>query len=172
MLEVRRIVTGYDPDGNLEVTRDALVPSLGKSPAGEAAALWTTASIPQPLDNDGQPADPTVVRWFVVKVPPDKDRGPAADDFEAGILHEGNTVDLVIVLSGEIWLELDGLPEWMHLKAGDTVVQRGTKHAWHNPTDVAAHLSCVILAGERTDGTPSRLTAEDHDFSEPHRPKD
>jgi quercetin dioxygenase-like cupin family protein len=34
------------------------------------------------------------------------------------------------VLEGEITLLLD--LEEVHLKAGDTVVQRGTRHAWHN----------------------------------------
>jgi len=34
------------------------------------------------------------------------------------------------VLEGEITLVLD--TEEVHLKAGDTVVQRGTSHAWSN----------------------------------------
>ena len=40
------------------------------------------------------------------------------------------TLDICIVLEGEITLVLD--TEEVKLKAGDTVVQRGTNHAWSN----------------------------------------
>ncbi len=43
------------------------------------------------------------------------------------------TVDLCLVLDGEVTLVLD--KEEVHLKAGDTVVQRGTNHAWSNHSD-------------------------------------
>ena len=39
-------------------------------------------------------------------------------------------MDFCLVLEGEITLVLD-LDE-VHLKAGDTVVQRGGRHAWRN----------------------------------------
>src|SRR5262249_54404780 len=40
------------------------------------------------------------------------------------------TLDFCLILEGEITLVLD--TEEVHLKAGDTVVQRGTNHAWSN----------------------------------------
>jgi len=40
------------------------------------------------------------------------------------------TLDFCLVLEGEITLVLDS--QEVHLKAGDTVVQRGTNHAWSN----------------------------------------
>ena len=40
------------------------------------------------------------------------------------------TLDFCLVLDGEITLVLD--TQEVHLKAGDTVVQRGTNHAWSN----------------------------------------
>jgi len=40
------------------------------------------------------------------------------------------TLDFCLVLEGEITLVLDTTE--VHLKAGDTVVQRGTNHAWSN----------------------------------------
>jgi len=103
-MEVRRVVTGYDQDGNLGVTSDSILQSLGKSPAGEAVALWSSAAIPTSLEDAGALQRSTVVKWFLVKVPPDKDRGSAANDYEPGILHEGDTIDLVMVVSGEVWL--------------------------------------------------------------------
>ena len=41
------------------------------------------------------------------------------------------TIDFEYVISGEVWLELDDGKE-VHLRAGDTVVQNGTRHAWRN----------------------------------------
>jgi hypothetical protein len=40
------------------------------------------------------------------------------------------TLDFCLVLDGEITLVLD--TQEVHLEAGDTVVQRGTNHAWSN----------------------------------------
>jgi mannose-6-phosphate isomerase-like protein (cupin superfamily) len=40
------------------------------------------------------------------------------------------TLDFCLVLEGEITLVLD--TEEVHLEAGDTVIQRGTRHAWSN----------------------------------------
>jgi uncharacterized cupin superfamily protein len=48
------------------------------------------------------------------------------------------TLDFCLILEGEVMLVLD--TEEVHLKAGDTVVQRGTNHAWNNRSD----RPCVI----------------------------
>ncbi|HKU72225.1 MAG TPA: cupin domain-containing protein [Burkholderiales bacterium] len=45
-------------------------------------------------------------------------------------MQKTRTLDLCLILEGEITLVLD--TEEVHLKAGDTVVQRGTNHAWSN----------------------------------------
>jgi mannose-6-phosphate isomerase-like protein (cupin superfamily) len=45
-------------------------------------------------------------------------------------MQKTQTLDFCIVLEGEITLVLDTAE--VHLKAGDTVVQRGTNHAWSN----------------------------------------
>jgi mannose-6-phosphate isomerase-like protein (cupin superfamily) len=45
-------------------------------------------------------------------------------------MQKTRTLDFCLVLEGEITLMLD--TEEVHLKAGDTVVQRGTNHAWSN----------------------------------------
>jgi quercetin dioxygenase-like cupin family protein len=48
-------------------------------------------------------------------------------------MQKTQTLDFCLVLDGEITLVLD-LQE-VHLKAGDTVVQRGANHAWSNRSD-------------------------------------
>ena len=45
-------------------------------------------------------------------------------------MQKTRTLDFCLVLEGEITLVLD--TEEVHLTAGDTVVQRGTSHAWSN----------------------------------------
>src|SRR5262245_55559056 len=45
-------------------------------------------------------------------------------------MQKTRTLDFCLVLEGEITLVLD--TQEVHLKAGDTVVQRGTNHAWSN----------------------------------------
>jgi quercetin dioxygenase-like cupin family protein len=44
--------------------------------------------------------------------------------------HRTDSVDYAVVMSGEIDMELDG--NFVHLKAGDVLVQRGTIHNWVN----------------------------------------
>ena len=48
-------------------------------------------------------------------------------------MQKAQTLDFCLVLEGEITLVLDTAE--VHLKAGDTVVQRGTGHAWSNRSD-------------------------------------
>lgn len=46
-------------------------------------------------------------------------------------MHTSDTVDFEYIISGEVWLELDDGKQVL-LKAGDTVIQNGTRHAWRN----------------------------------------
>jgi mannose-6-phosphate isomerase-like protein (cupin superfamily) len=54
-------------------------------------------------------------------------------------MQKTRTLDLCLVLDGEITLLLD--KEEVHLKAGDTVVQRGTNHAWSNRSNRACTIA-------------------------------
>jgi quercetin dioxygenase-like cupin family protein len=62
-------------------------------------------------------------------------------------MHTTATVDFDMVLSGEVWLELDGGAERM-LRAGDCVIQNGTRHAWHNRSDAPCVMLVVLLGAE------------------------
>jgi hypothetical protein len=53
-------------------------------------------------------------------------------------MQKTRTLDLCLILDGEITLVLD--TEEVQLKAGDSVVQRGTNHAWSN----RSNRPCVI----------------------------
>jgi mannose-6-phosphate isomerase-like protein (cupin superfamily) len=63
-------------------------------------------------------------------------------------MHRTDTVDMEIVLSGEIVLELDDGVEKV-LRAGDTNIQNGTRHRWHNRGSEPAVLACFLVGGTR-----------------------
>lgn len=48
-------------------------------------------------------------------------------------MHRTISIDFGVVLEGEMELVLDS-GETQHLRRGDTVIQRGTNHAWRNVT--------------------------------------
>jgi quercetin dioxygenase-like cupin family protein len=74
------------------------------------------------------------VRFRLVTLPPDP----------VGHMHRTPTVDLVTVVRGAVSLALaDGTET--PLTVGDTVVLRGTEHAWRNHGEDPALLTVVLL---------------------------
>ncbi len=175
---IRRVITGHDDDGNSRVVLDeTMTPDMGHvlTPEGQEnvrlSDVWLTRTIP--ADNSGNddtvedkvtlepPAGGAVFR--VLELPPDSERnyGKMKEYFEkmgAGErldgqkhpgMHKTKTVDYLIVISGEIWLILD--EEEVHLKAGDTCVQRGTLHAWSNRGDEPCVLAGILLDADPLD---------------------
>jgi quercetin dioxygenase-like cupin family protein len=73
-----------------------------------------------------------------------------AERFEPGNpgMHTTDTVDYVVVLAGEVWLELDD-GQLTELRAGDTVVQNGTRHAWRNRSTEPVTLAVVQVGVAR-----------------------
>ena len=67
----------------------------------------------------------------------------AAFEPDAPGMHRTASVDYGVVVSGEIWLELDDGAE-TRLQPGDTVVQIAARHAWRNKTDRPAVVAFVI----------------------------
>ena len=65
-------------------------------------------------------------------------------------MHATNTIDYGIILSGEIDLELDDQTE-IHLKAGDCIVQNGTRHAWRNRGAEACMIAFIMIGATQKD---------------------
>jgi len=62
-------------------------------------------------------------------------------------MHRTESVDYGIVVFGEIVLVLDDGSR-TPLQAGDVVVQRGTDHAWENPSSTSpARMAFILLDG-------------------------
>ncbi len=62
-------------------------------------------------------------------------------------MHESNTVDYAIVLSGEIYAIMEKGEKL--LKAGDVLIQRGTNHAWSNRSDGYCRMAFVLVDARR-----------------------
>ena len=128
----RRVVTGHDSAGRSCI---ALDDRPGAVPVGEGAdrrdvtELWATVS-----HGAGGASE-----FRVVDLPAGAER----------VMHRTDTVDYGLVLAGEVYLVLE--TEETQLRPGDVVVQRGTRHAWHNRSDQPARMAFVNLSGPATD---------------------
>jgi mannose-6-phosphate isomerase-like protein (cupin superfamily) len=159
---VRRIVTIDDDEGKSVAIVDGPSPDVrtdSARPGFRATRIWATDSAPVTIGAFRDmalsphrlepPPQGSVCR--VVTIPPDAVwagkvgagevaayfaamGSPAASTYSAKAPHpymqKARTLDLCLILDGEVTLVLD--TEEVHLKAGDTVVQRGTNHAWSN----------------------------------------
>lgn len=137
--------------------------------------VWGTESVPAIPAARGDPTlarhayfpDPGGTRFFVVRFPPAAaaqravvggvDVAAATKRFfeqfpglgsvmEADHpgMHASQTIDYLVILAGEVDLELDnGVTR--RLRAGDVVVQNGTRHAWSNPGTVDCVLAGVVV---------------------------
>lgn len=178
-MRVRRVVTGHDSDGKAVFASDEEVEpvTVALSPGSEFHRLWGADEAPRFPDDGSMPPHvayfPPVggFRFGLFSVPPAASVAVPADlDVESALaemeeklpglaghmepdhpgMHTTATIDYEYVLEGEVVLELDDGAE-VTLRPGDTVVQNGTRHAWHNRGDVPARL-VVVLVGAHHEG--------------------
>ena len=157
-MQVRRVVAGHDSTGKSIILTDEVLnaASRGQGNNIDGCEIWSTDRMPvdngavaEPLQRAGQvkrDIDPhnnyvrtgggSVIR--IIEWKPGHSR----------FTHRTETVDYVVILSGEIDLELDE-NEIVHLKQGDVVVQRGNMHTWTNKGIVSAVMAAVLI-----DATP------------------
>ena len=68
-------------------------------------------------------------------------------DFKPGLerrMHRTDSIDYIVVMSGEIDMELDNGVE-VHLKQGDVMVQRGTIHNWINRGTETCVMAVILI---------------------------
>lgn len=140
---IRRIVTGHDAAGRAVVTADSVLDGV-PIPNGQAVftLVWTTATAP--VDNDDvtdgrdRRTGLTLPGGSVLRV---VDLLPGT----RSAMHRTNSLDYGIVLSGSVELELDD-GAVTPIEAGSVIIQRGTIHAWRNPSvDTPARVAFVLL---------------------------
>jgi uncharacterized cupin superfamily protein len=167
---VRRIVTIDDESGASRRLMNGPSPDVRTDPARPgyiATRIWVTETTPAHIKGVRETSKlphtieppPNGSLFRLVTFPPEASYrakvsaaqvaaffqamgSPAASTYTATAPHpymqKTRTLDLCLILEGEITLVLD--TEEVHLTQGDTVVQRGTNHAWSNRS---AH-DCII----------------------------
>ena len=63
-------------------------------------------------------------------------------------MHTTDTIDFEYIIEGEVWLELDDNAA-VQLRAGDTVVQNGTRHRWRNESSDPCRIVVFMVGTER-----------------------
>ena len=142
---VRRVVTGHDTAHVAKVLVDAPAKNEKYPDPGVISTLiWSTDATPAPIVVGEQPED-MGDRKLGTAPPPCGSRF-AVIDFPPGnpiVCHRTETLDYVIVLEGEIEMDMDD--STVRLKAGDILVQRGTNHGWANRSAARARIAVVLL---------------------------
>jgi quercetin dioxygenase-like cupin family protein len=154
----RRIVTGHDEEGRSVVIADGTAPKTRAVPGTTFHEIWCTSGAPAPIA-PVEPHEPTDRAALVV--PPDAEgtniRIIDLEPRSRSPMHRTETIDYGIVLAGNVTLILDdGETE---LAPGDVVVQRGTNHAWANPSDEPARMAFVLVDGRFTPELEALLPA-------------
>lgn len=175
-MDIRCVVTGQNKSGKSVFVRDTRVEpvSLALLPGYEFHRLWGSDSVVA-LPSDGTP--PAQPRYFPPEngfrfcfftLPPQTKTNLAESPTPAAMeevqrklpgmievlepehpgMHTTDTVDFDVVLSGEVCLELDDGAEVL-LKAGDCVIQNGTRHAWHNRSSEKCVIAVALVGAQR-----------------------
>jgi hypothetical protein len=174
-MNIRCVITGRDSSGKSIFVKDAPVEPITLSllPGFEFHRIWGSDSIPQLPSNGTPPAHPGYFppgggfRFAFFTVPPGTSKIPENTDLVAAFseiqsklpgmvevlepmhpgMHTTDTVDFDVVLSGEVYLVLDDGAELL-LKAGDSVVQNGTRHAWENRSANDCTIAVALIGAE------------------------
>ena len=168
--QARRVLSGTDADGRSTIIADELTTTRTAQPGFTVMDVWQFDNLPAHVDApDTLGEDPVLdppKQGLVVRLasfPPDSEfdaAGYAAslDAFhgsdshdggegEGGVWHLTDTVDVVTVISGELYAVTETAETL--LKSGDTFVTRGVKHIWSNRTNRPAVIVATMMAAAR-----------------------
>jgi mannose-6-phosphate isomerase-like protein (cupin superfamily) len=175
-MDIHCVVTGQTESGKSVIMRNEHISPvrLALFPGYEFHRVWGSDSLPQ-LPSDGTPPPQpryfpprTGFRFAFFTIPPDTTTNIAGVNLPAALqeiqqklpgmmdvleldhpgMHTTDTVDFDIIVSGEAYLELDDGAEVL-LKAGDCVIQNGTRHAWHNRSWENCVMAVALVGAER-----------------------
>ena len=164
----RRVVTGHDGSGKAVVIFDGTASNVKLRQASglTSTLLWVTDESPADLSGNADRSEreigvappPAGSIFRIVDFPPAAEVGSvdnAAMIREMGIgknsgapvrhamMHRTRSIDYAMVISGEIDMLLDETE--VHLKAGDTIVQRATNHGWVNRGKETCRIAFVLI---------------------------
>ena len=142
---IRRFVTGHDADHVAKVLMQGPATNAKyPSPGTVSTLIWSTDRTPADIAVGEEIED--LGACIIGTAPPANGTRFAVIDFPPGNqprMHRTETIDYVIVLEGEIEMDMDD--STVKMKAGDVMVQRGTNHAWVNRGSAPARLAFVLI---------------------------
>lgn len=158
-MQIRRVVTGHDGQGKSVFVSDACAArakDFSDIPGYGISQVWSRDSASEADQSSlGGSLLPGVggSSLLMVSLPPDSVMAAPLNpqrafgemiealpgliecfEPEAPGMHRTPTLDYVVILEGELWLELDN-GEQRLLRSGDVVIQHGTRHAWRNKSE-------------------------------------
>ena len=152
MQNVRRIVTGWDAEGRSTIVLDAEAGNYtDHSPGVRTTEIWETGrALADAAATSGvehrqftlEPPDAGTIFRYVEFAP-----GEGVDE---PFMHMTNTVDYIVIIEGEIYCVMEEGEVLM--KAGDALVQRGTRHAWVNRSESPCLLASVLISAAPEEG--------------------
>lgn len=168
----RRVVVGTNEAGRSTVIYDGPSETRSVTPMWTINDMWQIDSVPPRAESEHSltPGESILlppmggVSWRVTMFPPDRDLNPE-DDFAAAMsvlqasdavddgedappgMHVTDTLDIVTVISGEMTAIFEEGETVLH--PGDTLIQRGTKHAWSNRTSEPCVLAFTMMPALR-----------------------
>lgn len=142
-------------------------------PGQELTQLWFTPGLPTDTPPEHEPTaipgplipTPGGVTAVIMQIAPESvTQSPTFDGRAAGEeyarvatdiagaadpdyphLHRHRTLDIAVILEGEIFLEVDDGQEVL-LRSGDTAIQLVSRHTWHNRTSQPARILTTSVA--------------------------
>lgn len=169
--KIRRVVTGHDENGRATVIMDSDATCILQRPNRPGVTLtnlWQVDSTPARMERHDDPVEgPLILHppengsiFRIVQFDPEDpevlarldgkaafaEMGAAAnvvEDARHPFMHRTDSVDYAVVLTGEIYMMMDD--EDYLLKAGDTVVQQGTNHAWSNRGTEPCQIAFILV---------------------------
>jgi len=170
---IRRVIAAIKENGKSAIVEDGPPPANRPHlrPGFASRNIWATFGTPAPLnavDRGAEvkgtmpPLGGTVFKYL--DVPPDtvdparKIDASKIENTEPGLrrvpghplhpgMHETETIDYAIVLSGEIYAVME--ENETLLRAGDVLIQCATMHAWSNRSSEVCRILFVLVDGRK-----------------------
>ena len=169
--KIRRVVTGHDENGVAKVIMDGDATAIlerESRPGVTLTNLWQNEKTPAQMERHDDPVDgPLILHppkngaiFRIVQFDPEDPEilktldgvtafaamGAGANVVQGArhpFMHRTDTLDYAVILTGEIYMLMD--EEEILLKAGDTVVQQGTNHAWSNRGTEPCQIAFILI---------------------------
>ena len=166
---VRRVVAGLDENGRSTIVSDGFTETRLVTDAFVLNQIWQVKECPPHVNDENTlgteaviPPPPSGFTHVLATFPPDSSWEYGSSGYEAAMaaagaadshvddnvdpgMHQTDSVDIIYIVSGECVVILEEAETV--LRAGDTFIQRGTKHAWRvTGTEPCVHSTLMVGA--------------------------